>query len=168
MFMKKITLIIILFISFLTLIFVYNDDFLYSKEVMKITNIKTIEEDTSSNMYGLEEKYYTKKITGVITNGKDKGSKREIEYEETYSSVVTDKYRVGDKVIIDGSDIDLKRDFYLTLMLVVFLILIFIVGSYKGLLSIASVILNMIISFFLIYHIQSFFQGATEDLKRNV
>ena len=143
--MKKITLVIILFISFLTLIFVYNDDFLYHKEIMKITNIKTIEEDTSSNMYGLEEKYYTKKITGVITNGKDKGSKREIEYEETYSSVVTDKYRVGDKVIIDGSDIDLKRDFYLTLMLVVFLILIFIVGSYKGLLSIASVILNMII-----------------------
>ena len=61
MIMKKITLVIILFISFLTLIFVYNDDFLYHKEIMKITNIKTIEEDTSSNMYGLEEKYYTKK-----------------------------------------------------------------------------------------------------------
>ncbi len=143
--MKKINLIIIFIISIFVLAFVYNDDFLYSKEIMKITSIKKVDEDTSQNTLGLKEKYYTKKITGIITNGKNKGKKRTIEYEETYSSIVTDKYRVNDKVIIDNKDIDLKRDFYLTLLIVVFINLIYIVGSYKGLLSVLSVILNLIV-----------------------
>lgn len=143
--MKKKTLIIIFILSILTLIFVYNDDFLYSSPIIKITSIKTIDEDTSQNSLGLKEKYYTKKIQGIVTNGKNKGKKEEISYEETYSSVVTDKYKVEDKLIIDGNDINLKRDFYLAIMIIVFINLIYIVGSYKGLLSIISVILNLII-----------------------
>ena len=143
--MKKISLIIILITSVFILFFTYNNDFLYHKEIMKITNIETLNEDISENMLGLKEKYYTKKIQGIITNGKDKGSIKEMEYEETYSSVVTDRYRVGDKVILDGNDLDLKRDFYLVLMVIVFINLIYIVGSYKGLLSVLSIILNLVI-----------------------
>lgn len=143
--MKKITYLILFIISIITLIFVYNDDFLYSDQIMKITSIDVISEDTDTNSLGLNEKIYIKKMNGVITNGKNKGTKKTIEYEETYSSVVTDKYKVNDKVIIEGNDINLKRDFYLALMLVIFVNLIYIVGSYKGLLSIVSVILNMII-----------------------
>ena len=145
MFMKKLTLIIMIFISICTLIFVYNDDFLYSKRVMKITSIDTLEKDVDENSLGLKEEQYTKKITGVITNGKNKGKKYSVLYEETFSSVITDKYRVGDKVIINKDEIDLKRDFYLAIMIVVFINLIYVVGSYKGLLSILSVILNLII-----------------------
>lgn len=143
--MKKITFIIIFLVSIFTLVFTYNDDYLYSKPVMKVTSIKNKKIDISENSLGLKEKHYTKKIKGVITNGKEKNSKKEIEYEETYSSVVTDKYRIGDKVILDGNDITLKRDFYLVLMIIIFLNLIYIVGSYKGLLSIVSVILNLIV-----------------------
>ena len=143
--MKKITFIIIFLLSILVLVFVYNDDFLYSKNIMKITNIEVVKEEVNENPLGLEEKYYTKKITGTITNGKNKNTKKEIIYEESFSSIVTDKYRVGDKVIIDGSDINLKRDFYLTLTLVIFINLIYLVGSYKGLLSVFSVLVNMII-----------------------
>ena len=148
MFMKKnkiIILICLILVSICSLIFVYNDDFLYSSQIMKITKVETIKEDESQNSLGLREKYYTKKITGIITNGKNKGKQHELEYEETYSSVVTDKYRVGDKVIIDINDINLKRDFYIALMIIIFINLIYIVGSYKGLLSIASVILNIVI-----------------------
>ncbi len=143
--MKKIIQIIILVLSIITIIFVYNDDFLYSSPIMKITEIETINEDVSQNTLGLKEKYYTRKLIGVLTNTKDKGNKKEVEYEESYSSVVTDKYRIGDKVIIDGNDINLKRDIYLILMILIFVNLIYIVGSYKGLLSIVSVILNLII-----------------------
>jgi len=143
--MKKITLIIIFLVSVFLLVFVYNDDFLYSSPVMKITSIETINEDISQNSLGLKETHYTKRIKGVLTNGKHKGSIKEIQYEETYSSVVTDRYRVGDKVILDGTDINLKRDFYLILLLVVFVNLIYIVGSYKGLLSIVSVSLNLFV-----------------------
>lgn len=143
--MKKIIQIIILVLSIITIVFVYNDDFLYSSPIMKITEIETINEDVSQNTLGLKEKYYTRKLIGVLTNTKNKGNKKEVEYEESYSSVVTDKYRIGDKVIIDGNDINLKRDIYLILMILIFVNLIYIVGSYKGLLSIVSVILNLII-----------------------
>ena len=143
--MKKITMLIIFILSIFTLVFVYNDDFLYSKPIMKITNIEKVKEYKEENELGLEEKYYIKKITGTITNTKDKGKTKTLEYEETYSSVVTDKYKTGDKVILAGNDINLKRDFYITLMVVIFINLIYIVGSYKGLLSILSVVLNVIV-----------------------
>ena len=55
---KKIIFIVIFIVSIISLIFVYNDDFLYSKQIIKITKIDTISEDTSQNSLGLEEKYY--------------------------------------------------------------------------------------------------------------
>ncbi len=143
--MKKIISIILLIISIIILVFVYNDDFLYSKQVMKITNIETTNEEISENSLGIKEKYYTKEISGIITNGKNKGTKKKITYEETYSSIVTDKYRVNDKLILDGNDLDLKRDFYLVLMVLLFINLIYLVGSFKGLLSVVSLIFNMLI-----------------------
>ena len=142
---KKIIFIVIFIVSIISLIFVYNDDFLYSKQIIKITKIDTISEDTSQNSLGLEEKYYTRKITGLITNGNQKGKEKTILYDESYSSVITDKYKINDKIIIDASGIELKRDSYLTLMIVIFLNLLYIVGSYKGLLSVLSVILNLVI-----------------------
>ena len=53
---KKLISIIIFLISIIILIFVYNDDFLYSKQIVKITKIDTISEETSQNSLGLEEK----------------------------------------------------------------------------------------------------------------
>ena len=143
--MKKVVLIIILLLSAGALIFVYNDDFLYSRQVMKITDIETVREEVSRNSMGLSEEHYTRKITGVVQNGRDKGSTKQMLYEETYSSVVTDRFRVGDKVLIDGTELQLKRDFYVALISCAFVILIFIVGSFKGLLSVVSVIINSVI-----------------------
>ena len=143
--MKKAIFIIIILISIVLLFFTYNDDFLYSKNIIKITQIDTVAEEKYKNQLGLEETYYTKKITGIITNGSNKGSKKTITYEESYSSVITDKYRIGDKIIYDANGIELKRDFYLVLMIVIFLNLLYIVGFYKGLLSVLSLILNLII-----------------------
>ncbi len=139
------------FVSIFFLFFVYNNDFLYSKEIMKIKNIKVMNEETLENTVGLKEKHYTKKITGIITNGKNKNKKKSLLYEETYSSVITDKYRVGDKVILSGNDIELKRDFYVALLIVIFVNSIYIVGSFKGLLSIISVVLNLIIFYIGLY-----------------
>ena len=122
--MKKVIFIILLLVSIATLIFVYNDDFLYSDQIVKVTNINVLKEDVSQNALGLEEKYYKKEIKGTITNGKNKSKEKKIVYEEAYSSVVTDKYKVGDKLILSGSDVGLKRDFYVTLIVVIFLNLI--------------------------------------------
>ena len=92
--MKKIISIILIFISIVLLIFVYNDDFIYKDKIIKVTNIETTEEEVLQNDLGLKETHSTKKITGIITNGKDKGKEKTVTIEETYSSVVTDKYKV--------------------------------------------------------------------------
>ena len=143
--MKKIIGIILLIISVLSIIFVYNNDFLYTKKIIKITKIEKIKEEVLQNDLGLNEKYITKKLTGIVTNGTDKGKTEKITVEESFSSVVTDKYRVNDKIILNGTDIELKRDSYLVIMFVLFINLIYIVGSYKGLLSVLSVTINSII-----------------------
>ena len=143
---KKIVLILLILISVISVIFVYNDDFIYKKEILKITSIKTINEDESSNLLGIKEKVYEKEITGIITNGKNKGIIKNIKYEETYSSVITEKYKVGDKVFIDNNNIEtLKRDTYIVLLIMLFIIAIYIVGKYRGLLSVISVMINSII-----------------------
>lgn len=144
---KKILItIILIIISILTNIFIYNDDFLYKTSIMRITSINTTKEESNYNTLGIEEKIYTKEIQGKITNGKDKDKIMKLEYEESYSSIVTDKYQVGDKVFIKNHDIDgLKRDFYLSLLITLFIIAIFLVGEYKGLLSVLSVTINIVI-----------------------
>ena len=140
---KTLLLIIMIIISIFSLIFVYNDDFLYKEKIIKITNIKKIKEDTSINNLGIKEKYTTKEIKGVITNTKDKGKEITVKYEESSSSVITDKYKINDKVFIKDNNIKgLKRDFYICTMLIIFIISLYLVGSYKGLLSIISVIIN--------------------------
>ncbi len=147
--MNKKVLFLIILLSISAIVFVYNDDFLYSKTIMKITNIETIETDVSSNPLGLEEEHYTKEISGIITNGTHKGEKLTLDYEETFSSVVTDKYRVGDKVFVVSNEIDdLKRDFYLVILASVFVLFMFLVGQYRGLLAILSVIFNSLVFYF--------------------
>lgn len=143
--MKKIKIGILILVSILLLVFIDNDDFLYSSPILKITKIETTEEEVLENSLGLKEKHETKKIEGIITNGKNKNTKKTIEVEDTYSQVVTNHYKVGDKLILEGNDINLKRDFYLAFMVILFIDLIYIVGSIKGILSIVSLILNMII-----------------------
>ena len=144
--MKKVNLLIMILVSIISCIFIYNDDFLYKDSIMKITDIKTIKTDNNSNSLGLTEKYYTLKISGVITNGKNKGKRQSVKYEESYSSVVTDRYKKNDKIFIKNNTVEgLKRDFYLAILIFVFIDLMYLVGEYKGLLSILSVVLNMII-----------------------
>ena len=136
----------IVFILSIFLVFVYHDDFLYKKDIIKIIKIKTIEESSSKNSLGLTEKYYQKEITGIYTNGKNKGKKSTFLYEETFSSVSTEQYKVGDKVIIYNGEIEgLKRDFIISILLSIFILSIYLVGNWSGLLSIISVLFNIII-----------------------
>ena len=143
--MKKIIGIILLVFSVGLIIFVYNDDFLYTNKIIKIEKIETVKENVLQNSLGLKEKHYTKEITGIVTNGKNKGKEEKLTIKETFSSVVTDKYRVNDKLIVNGTSIELKRDTYVAVMFVLFIDLIYLIGSFKGLLSILSVTINSII-----------------------
>ena len=86
-------------------IFTYNNDFLYKDKIIKITNIKTIMEEIDTNELNIKEKYKYIKIIGNLTNTKEIGKKETYKYEETSSSVVTEKYKIGDKVIIKKGEI---------------------------------------------------------------
>ena len=143
---KWLKILFLCIISFFILLFVFHDDFLYHDTIMKITDIQLIQEDTSMNSIGIQEKYRSLKITGILLNTKDKGKRKSVTYEESFSSVITDMYHVGDKVFIENNGIKgLKRDFYVCLMVLTFIITLYIVGEKKGLLSIVSVIINSII-----------------------
>ena len=143
---NRIVFIIPLVLLILINIFIYNNDYLYKTPILKITSIKTTEVESYYNNLGIEEKHYQKEIKGIITNTKLKGTIKKYDYEETYSSVVTDKYQVGDKVFIKSNEIDnLKRDFYLSILISIFILMIFLVGEVKGLLSLFILIFNIII-----------------------
>ena len=145
--MKNKTFIVgLLIVSLGLLLFIYHDDFLYKTPILRITKVETKKEDISINSLGLKEKYYQQEITGIYTNSNKKGLTKTILYEEAYSSVVTDKYKVGDKVLVkDNTIIGLKRDFYISIMIFIFILSILIVGEWKGALSVLSVMINTII-----------------------
>ena len=142
----KIILSILLVLSISLVIFTCNNDSFYKKKIMKITNIETKNSEESTNPYGFKEIHTNKVITGIITNSSDKGNKEVINYDESSSSIADEKYKVGDKVFISNHDIDgLKRDTYITILISVFVIFMFILGKIRGLVTVFNVTLNTII-----------------------
>ena len=144
---KNIVYILLVFIIFILLIvFVNNNDFLYKDKIIKINNIEIENEDYDYNDLGVKETIYKENITGVVTNGKDKGNIISIKYDRYKSLVVSEKYRVGDKVFIKDNEIDgLKRDKYFVYVLFIFFVSILVIGKKRGLLTIVSVIFNSLI-----------------------
>ena len=146
---EKIIFLVILLLFLVITIFTFNNDFLYKKKIMKISNIKEIKEEVVVNSIGIHEKIYTKQISGTITNGKDKGKKITLEYEDTFSNVITEKYKKGDKVFISSNSIvGLKRDCYLIIMVEIFILLLLILGKKRGILTLFTVAVNTIIFYF--------------------
>lgn len=153
----KIILLIISIVSVFSIIFSLNNDSFYKKEIMKITSIEIKDEDISISPNGFKEKYTTKIIKGKITNGSNIGSEEIISYDESYSSVITEKYKVGDKVFISNHDIDgLKRDTYVIIIASIFIILMYILGRIRGLVTIFTVLFNTLIFYFLL---ELYFKG---------
>ena len=142
----KIILGILILLSIVSVAFTCNNDSFYKKEIMKINNIEVKETEVYTNPYGFRETHTTKIISGTITNGKNKGNKEVINYDETYSNIDTEKYKKGDKVFISNHDIDgLKRDTYITIMISVFILLMYVIGKIRGLITVLNVSLNTIL-----------------------
>lgn len=140
---EKTILAIIISIFLAITIFFFNNDFIYKKTIMKITDIELVKEEIVENSMGIHEKIYTKKITGIITNGKRKGKKTTIEYAEFYSNVVTENYKIGDKVFIESSRISgLKRDSHIIIFIEIFIVLLYLLGRKRGLLTLLTIIIN--------------------------
>lgn len=154
-------LLIIFFINIFILIFVYNNSFLYSKSIVKVTNEKTKYSHTDTNLMGYKEKYYTQSLKGTIINGAEKN--KEIIMKNTYgkSLVYADSYSGGDLLFVEnikksddvfsGNISGKKRDFYWIFLLLLLIDLLILVGRKIGLFTIISLTINITIFISILY-----------------
>ncbi len=144
----RIKLILLFALSITSIIFVYNDYFLYSTPIVKITNI---EEEKHDN---IKEEYYNQIITGIIQNGKYKGNIIEVKNKTSKSGVYDEQIHKNTEIFVELSNngtiansiIGIKRDKYIVILLVIFIDLILIVSNKKGIKSLLSLLVNIIIS----------------------
>ena len=144
----KIKLIILCILSVISIIFVYNDYFLYNTPILKIINIKEEEHDNP------KEGYYNQEITGIIQNSKYKGNIIEVNNKTSKSGVYDEQIHKNTELFVelskDGTKVNsiagIKRDKYLVILLVMFIDLIIVVANKKGFKSLLSLLINVIIS----------------------
>lgn len=156
---NKFLIYILILLIFFLLLFYFGDrnEGLYSRTIAKVlavsnTNVKSSSENV------LKEPLTKQKITAVIMNGTFKGQKVSLENSTSYSQIKDFRIDKGNEVFItlklnskgkiaSASIIDLKRDKYLIYIVAIFILLILIIGRLKGLKSLSSVILNIVIFF---------------------
>ena len=144
---------IIILIGILVLILAYNDDFLYKKPIMKITKVSEKFSHERQGHGSYSEKYYDQEITGVILNGKNKGMKVTTTNERSTSNVYDENYHKGDKVFVSINNkenrtvhiVNYKRDFYVIIILLVFVYALYFIGKKQGMLAIVALIANIIV-----------------------
>lgn len=155
--------IILFIVSIFSIIFVYNDHFLYKRPILKITSIKTETEKSETS----KEKYYTQTIYGVIKNSKYKGNKIKLTNHTTTSGVYDEQIHKRSELFVEltnnGKEAigfsQVKRDKYLAILLVIFIDLILLVAGSKGFKTLISLSINIFISIVAIFTFQTHYKS---------
>lgn len=150
--MKKYLKYLILLIIFIgSIIFMNHNHELYNTPIIKITNITLTKEETQKNN-NLNEKYYFETITGKVLNGKYKDNIITFDNIRSYSKVFDNEYSLNDEVFVNLNDdgsfseiVNLRRDKYLVPLFVLMICLLILIGNIKGLFTIISFIINILI-----------------------
>lgn len=132
--------------------FMWNNHELYSKPLAKIVEVQETLYRTEFGMDGTEEDYYDQEVTARLMNGENKGTMISFHHTRSESGVFDENLQVGDDIFVSydlesdewGMD-GLKRDQYLALASSVFILVMALVGRYRGILSIISVIVNILV-----------------------
>lgn len=150
----------LIIISVFSLLFISNNEGLYNKPIAKIIEIN--EQDSNKKTDdGKIEPMKNQKINAVIMNGIHKGESVELENVTSFSGANDLNLQINDEVflsIVDNDSnkissakiIELKRDKYIVYIMNIFIILILLVGGAKGFRSLASVFINIVISFIMV------------------
>ena len=132
------------------LVFVANDAWLYQTPVARITKVHTEEKGSSDATRGGKEPQYRQTLEGILLNGRQKGQGVTLKNEYSYSGVLTQKYRKGDRVLVSlsgrslsGSIKGLKRDVYLAALLGALVLLLLFVSGKNGALTVCTLLANM-------------------------
>jgi uncharacterized membrane protein len=137
---------IIFIILLMGVVWVFNDYGIYTKTIIKVTKVE--ESDSGQT------------ITGKIMNGEYKGKYASTVNEYSNSGIFNESYHKGDElfVAITGNTdkgiscgiLDVKRDKYLAILAAVFIWGILLVAKKKGLFSLISVCINIILLYYAI------------------
>ena len=167
---KTRTIIIIFLIvitSSLSLYFISNNEILYSKPIARIISVND-EESKKEDSNGKTESIKSQKIQAVILNGIYKGKTVELNNISSFSQANDLNLKVNDEVFISITDndnlqinsakiLEFKRDTYVIYILNIFIVLIILIGRFKGFKSLVSVVVNILI---LLAVIKLFTQGS--------
>lgn len=144
----------VIFLLMAAMVFTYNNYFLYKEDVVKITAVKNEEVYEKEGLNGEVEKYYNQEITAIIKSGEYKGKSITLNNTCSYSGVKDEGYKKGNYLFVSlsGSEdklsaniLSVKRDMYVMVLICVFILAIVIFAGKKGVLSIISIIMNIII-----------------------
>ena len=150
-------LLILFFISVLSIVFVYNDYFLYKRPILKIDKIKEKVDDSETT----DEKSITQYIYGTIKNTKHKGRKVTVINHTTTSGVYDEQIHKRSELFVElkSDDVaigvtEVKRDKYIVILLVIFIDSIVLVSGNKGIKTLVSLLINVLISAIAIFIFQ--------------
>ena len=144
----------VIFLLMAAMVFTYNNYFLYKEDVVKITAVKNEEVYEKEGLNGEVEKYFNQEITAIIKSGEYKGKSITLNNTCSYSGVKDEGYKKGNYLFVSlsGSEdklsaniLSVKRDMYVMVLICVFILGIVIFAGKKGVLSIISIIMNIII-----------------------
>jgi uncharacterized membrane protein len=131
--------------------YISNNDDNYHKVIAKITSIKETKK-LSNN-----EEIYNQDILAIIKNGEYKDKMVDLKNTASYSQIIDNRYQIGNKLFVtlsnnyDGvtniaaSILDVKRDNYIIGISLLFIFIIILIGRLRGLRSLISLIVNIII-----------------------
>ena len=152
---------ILILVSLVSIIFTYNNHSFYKDPIAKIDSIKDEYVTTEIMDYGYKEDIHNQTIQAKILNGKFKGQTITIENEYYKGQTYSQKYHKNDEIFISLEihkdkirNIHIegyKRDKYIIILLVSFILVIVLVGQLKGFLSIISLIINIVLFNTIVY-----------------
>ena len=152
---RKIALIIILLVGTIVACFVYNDAFLYDTTIGRVISVENKLSHEEEGLNGEVERYYDQVLGVLILNGKYKGNTIDITNTYTSSGVNDERYRKGTQLLIalnssgdGGSILEKKRDVYVVMFFVAFIILLVLVSGKHGAVVTVSFIINLILLVF--------------------
>lgn len=138
-------------------IIIFNNYNWYSATIVKIDTVKNLLSHEVNSARG-SEKYYDQTLAGTAMNGVYKGKTVYLHSTFSSSGVYDDEYKAGDEVFVqinseegqrlEGVIAGLKRDKFAAILIAAFILLILAAAKRKGLFSIVSLLINIIVFYY--------------------
>lgn len=147
---------VLLVVSIFSYYFISTNEATYSKTIAKITSVTETKDSLAYDMNGNPEQIDKQELKAVVMNGVHKGEEILLQNKTSFSKINDSSYKVNDEVFISinkvsankivSADIkDFKRDKYISYIAILFILLVIVIGGFKGLRSLTSVMVNIII-----------------------